>query len=128
MPALQTMFKDALSQARAGVTAAEQGAEKVLGRIADAAGLTPIDVRRHARELTEKLNAQRRELEAWLEAWSLCLGHLNYLRTGRKTASLLDIHLLSDDDLAKKTSYAAKIGATTDPARLLPIRKPVHVS
>lgn len=67
MPDLQTMFKDALSQARAGVTAAEQGAEKVLGRIADAAGLTPIDVRRHARQLSEKLTAQRRELEKTLD-------------------------------------------------------------
>lgn len=62
MADLQTMFKDALSQARAGVTAAEQGAEKVLGRLADAAGFTPVDVRRHARELGEKLAAQRLEL------------------------------------------------------------------
>jgi len=62
MADLPKMFRSALSQARAGVTAAEQEAEKVLGRIADVAGFTPADVKRHARELGEKLQNQRREL------------------------------------------------------------------
>lgn len=63
MPHLQTMFKDAWAQALAGVNAAEQEAEKVLGRIADVAGLTPEDVRRHAKEFGERLQTQRREVE-----------------------------------------------------------------
>jgi polyhydroxyalkanoate synthesis regulator phasin len=63
MPDLQAMFKDAWAQALAGVTAAEQEAEKVLGRIADVAGLTPEDVRRHAKEFGERLQTQRREVE-----------------------------------------------------------------
>jgi polyhydroxyalkanoate synthesis regulator phasin len=63
MADLQTMFKDAWSQALVGINAAEQEAEKVLGRIADAAGFTPEDVRRHAREFGERLQAQRREVE-----------------------------------------------------------------
>jgi polyhydroxyalkanoate synthesis regulator phasin len=67
MPALQTMFKDAWSQAVAGVNAAEQGAEKVLGRIAGAAGFAPDDVKRQARDLTEKLQSQRRSLEKALD-------------------------------------------------------------
>jgi len=67
MPDLQTMFKDAWSQALAGVNAAEQEAEKVLGRIADAAGFSPEDVRRHAREFGERLAAQRREIEKTLD-------------------------------------------------------------
>ena len=64
-------------------------------------------------------DAQRRELEAWLEAWSLCLGHLNFYRTGSKSPGLLDVHFISDDDVKKKTSYASKINATTDAARPL---------
>jgi len=60
--ALPTSFKEALSQARAGVRSAEQEAQKVLGRIADAAGIAPDDVRRRARALTERLQAQRREI------------------------------------------------------------------
>ncbi len=67
MPDLQTMFKEAWSHALAGVNAAEQEAEKVLGRIADAAGFTPEDVRRHAREFGERLQAQRREIEKGLD-------------------------------------------------------------
>lgn len=77
-----------------------------------------IDVIVHFRGTEE----QRRELNAWLEAWSLCLSHLNYLRTGRKTSSLLDVHYVSDQDTENRTGYAAKIGATTDAARMIPIR------
>jgi hypothetical protein len=64
---------------------------------------------------------QRRELNAWFEAWSLCLGHLNFLRTGRKNKGLLDVHMISDLDIRKRTSFAAKIGATTDAARPMPM-------
>ncbi len=63
MPDIQTMFKEAWANALAGVNAAEQEAEKVLARIADAAGLSPEDVRRQARELGERLVQQRREVE-----------------------------------------------------------------
>jgi polyhydroxyalkanoate synthesis regulator phasin len=63
MPDIQTLFKEAWSNALAGVNAAEQEAEKVLARIADAAGLSPEDVRRQARELGERLANQRREVE-----------------------------------------------------------------
>ncbi len=63
MPDIQTLFKEAWSNALAGVNAAEQEAEKVLARIADVAGLSPEDVRRQARELGERLANQRREVE-----------------------------------------------------------------
>jgi polyhydroxyalkanoate synthesis regulator phasin len=63
MPDIQTLFKEAWSNALAGVNAAEQEAEKVLSRIADAAGFSPEDVRRHAREFGERLANQRREVE-----------------------------------------------------------------
>ncbi len=63
MPDIQTLFKEAWSNALAGVNAAEQEAEKVLARIADAAGFSPEDVRRQAREFGERLANQRREVE-----------------------------------------------------------------
>lgn len=63
MPDIQTLFKEAWSNALAGVNAAEQEAEKVLGRIADVAGFSPDEVRRHAREFGERLANQRREVE-----------------------------------------------------------------
>lgn len=63
MPEIQTMFKEAWSQALVGLNNAEQEAEKVLNKIADAAGFTPDDVRRHAREFGERLATQRKEIE-----------------------------------------------------------------
>lgn len=62
MTALPSSFKAAWSQALGGVRSAEQEAGRVLGRIADVAGLTPEEVRRRARALTERLQAQRREI------------------------------------------------------------------
>ena len=66
---------------------------------------------------------QRKDLLDWLEGWSLCLSHMNYLRTGHKTEGLLNVHLVTDKDIRERTSYAVKIGALTDPARPIPLRK-----
>jgi poly(hydroxyalkanoate) granule-associated protein len=63
MPDIQEMFKEAWSQALAGVNAAEQEAEKVFQKLADAAGFSADDVKRHAREFSERLTTQRREVE-----------------------------------------------------------------
>lgn len=64
---------------------------------------------------------QREQLEHWLRGWSLCLDELNYLRTGYRNDGLLDVHIVTDEDIRRKTSYAVKIGAVTDAARELPI-------
>ena len=63
MADIQDLFKEAWSQALVGLNAAEAEAEKVLDRLAGAAGLTPEDVKRHAREFGERLSSQRREGE-----------------------------------------------------------------
>ncbi len=64
---------------------------------------------------------QRRELSLWLEGWSLSLDEFNYLRTGYSTDGLLDIHIVTDEDIEARTSFAVKIGAVTDPAMPLPM-------
>jgi polyhydroxyalkanoate synthesis regulator phasin len=63
MADIQELFKEAWSQALVGLNAAETEAEKVLARLADVAGFSPEDVRRHAREFGERLSSQRREVE-----------------------------------------------------------------
>ena len=84
------------------------------------AGLSSdIDILVHFRG-TEK---QRDELMLWLNGWSLCLDEINYLRTGYRTGGLLDVHIVTDEDIANKTSYAVKIGAVTDAARPLALKK-----
>jgi pyruvate, water dikinase len=65
--------------------------------------------------------AEQRDLELWLEGWSLCLAEMNFLRTGYRSEGLLDVHVVTDEDIARQTSFAAKIGAITDAARLLPL-------
>ena len=59
---------------------------------------------------------KRHDLEVWLHGWSLCLGEMNYLRTGYTNRELLDVHIITDDDITRQTSFAAKIGAVTDAA------------
>ncbi len=85
----------------------------------DTAGpASDIDLLVHFRGDSKQLGL----LRDWLEGWSLCLGEMNYLQTGYRTDGLLDVHIVTDDDIARKSSWAAKIGATTDAARLLPMK------
>jgi hypothetical protein len=65
---------------------------------------------------------QRQALVLWLEGWSLCLAEINFSRTGYQSERLLDYHLLTDEDIEKKTSYAVKIDAVTDAARRLNLK------
>ena len=61
----------------------------------------------------------RRKLADWLQGWSLSLAEINYLRTGHKSDGLLDVHYITDEDIAAQTTFACKIGAVTDAARPL---------
>jgi hypothetical protein len=60
-------------------------------------------------------------LSQWLSGWSVCLAEVNYLRTGYKTEGLLDVHYVTDAEIASGNSFALKIGAITDAARELPL-------
>jgi predicted nucleotidyltransferase len=63
---------------------------------------------------------QQKELEAWMEGWGLGLSELNFFKTGYKTpGSLIDFHIITDEDIRKKTSYATMIGSIDNSARLL---------
>ncbi len=68
--------------------------------------------------------SQREDLVCWLEGWSLCLDEFNFLRTGYRSDGLLDVHIVTDEDIANKNSYASKISAITDAARPLKISMP----
>jgi hypothetical protein len=58
----------------------------------------------------------------WLDGWSRCLAEMNFLRTGYRSDGLLDVHLVTDQDIAERSSFAVKIDAITDPARKLPMK------
>jgi len=65
---------------------------------------------------------QRKELLLWLEGWSLCLSEINYLKTGYTTSGLLDVHIVTEGDIKRKTCFATKINAVTDPAHPLRLK------
>ncbi len=62
---------------------------------------------------------QRLELATWLAGWSQALAEVNFLRTGYRSAGLLDVQFVTDRDIEERSSYASKIGAVTDAARPL---------
>ncbi|MCB0650628.1 MAG: nucleotidyltransferase domain-containing protein [Saprospiraceae bacterium] len=64
---------------------------------------------------------QRNNLLSWLEGWGTSLEYNYFIRTGYKISGLLDIHIVTDEDIKNRTSFAIKIGAITDAARPLPI-------
>ncbi len=66
---------------------------------------------------------QQSELLLWLEGWSRCLAEINFLRTGYRSEGLLDVHLITDKEIAERSSFAVKIDAITDPARKLPMKQ-----
>lgn len=84
---------------------------------ATAGPTSDIDLLIHFRGSDE----QRTHLASWLEGWGRALSEINYLRTGYRTDNLLDVHIVTDEDVANRTSYASKIDAVTDPARELPL-------
>lgn len=86
---------------------------------ASAGPASDIDLLVHVRGSED----QRRELSLWLDGWSKSLDEVNYLQTGYRTGGLLDVHIVTDEDIANRTSYASKIDAVTDAARPLPLRK-----
>jgi len=65
---------------------------------------------------------QLEELKLWLEGWSMSLAEMNYLKTGYTSKGLLDVHIITDEDIAGKNSFASLISAVTEPAYLLKSR------
>jgi predicted nucleotidyltransferase len=63
---------------------------------------------------------QRLALKAWMEGWGYGLAELNFIKTGYQVAgSIIDFHIITDEDIFGKSSYAAMIGAVDNSARLL---------
>jgi predicted nucleotidyltransferase len=53
--------------------------------------------------------AKRDRLEAWLDGWSACLSELNFLRTGVRRERLIDVNIVTDEEVAGRVGYASKI-------------------
>ena len=64
---------------------------------------------------------QEEYLLMWLDGWSQALAEINKQKTGYDTERVLDVHLVTDEDIKNKTSFAVKINAITDAARPLKV-------
>ncbi|MCF8308217.1 MAG: nucleotidyltransferase domain-containing protein [Bacteroidales bacterium] len=63
---------------------------------------------------------QKRLLKEWIDGWSKNMAVVNYRNTGYNLEEgLIDLHIITDEDIAKKTSYASMIGSSFKSARLL---------
>lgn len=67
--------------------------------------------------------SQEKELRAWFEGWSFCLSEINLAKTGYKTDGLIDLHIITDSDIEKKSSFAVMINSMYNSARLIKKRK-----
>lgn len=63
---------------------------------------------------------QERELKAWIEGWNHGLAAMYAYKNGQNPPEeLLDIHIINDEDIKNKTSYAVMIGSLHNSARLI---------
>ncbi len=62
---------------------------------------------------------QKAEMKAWFEGWSLCLSEMNFEKTGYKTNGLIDLHIVTNEDISINESFATMINSRYNPAKLL---------
>lgn len=60
-------------------------------------------------------HAQQDQLLSWLRGWGECLAVV----TGYSADNILDIHLITEEDIRNKTSFAVMIGSLYNSATLL---------
>jgi hypothetical protein len=65
--------------------------------------------------------SQKNDLLTWLDGWSLCLDEINFTRTGYKAGGLLDIHFVSDEDMADPASLAENLNFNIEGLKELPL-------
>ncbi len=85
---------------------------------ASASQTSDIDLIVHIDDAKCNLN----ELKLWFEGWGLAMSEMNFLRTGHKTNNILDVQFVTDEDIRNRNSYALKINAITDAAKLLKMK------
>jgi pyruvate,water dikinase len=67
--------------------------------------------------------AQKKELSAWLEGWSLCLDEYNFIRTGFKAGGLLDTHFVTQKELKDPILLQEKLNINVEGMRKLSLKK-----
>lgn len=66
---------------------------------------------------------QKDKLMAWFDEWGKKLAKENKERTGFETEGLLDVHIITDEDIKKKSSWASHITSPYQTVRKIPLKK-----
>ncbi len=66
---------------------------------------------------------QKHQLRAWFEGWSLCISEMNYIRTGYKTQGMIDLHIITQQDIEKKSSFAVMLTGSNNAAKEIVLTK-----
>ena len=66
---------------------------------------------------------QKDKLMAWFKEWGKKLAKENKERTGFITDELLDVHIITDDDIKKKSSWASHITSPYQSVRKIELKK-----
>jgi len=69
---------------------------------------------------------QKEGLLSWFHEWDIQLDEEFMERAGTRAGGLLDIHIISDEDIAERNSWAAHIGSLDSPARKIPLKNYPH--
>lgn len=88
---------------------------------ATARASSDLDLVIHVNDNQEKIESLLR----WLNDWDARLTAENLVRTGVDTSTILDIHLVTDEDIRNKTSWAVHINNPYDPARVIRLKSKV---
>jgi len=66
---------------------------------------------------------QKEKLNAWFNKFGKKLDEENIERTGLKTGGLLDVHIITDEDIKKKDSWATHITSPYMSVKKIPLKK-----
>ncbi|MBN1859953.1 MAG: nucleotidyltransferase domain-containing protein [Candidatus Thermoplasmatota archaeon] len=66
---------------------------------------------------------QKDKLMAWFDEWGKKLAQENKERTGFETDALLDVHIITDEDIKRKSSWASHITSPYQTVRKLNLKK-----
>ncbi len=65
-------------------------------------------------------SSRHEKLRLWCEGWGLCLSEINRDKTCLETpGSLVDLHIITDEDVRQKSSFAHMLDSFSNTARLL---------
>ena len=85
---------------------------------AESGPASDIDILLHI----DSTESQRKLLLKWFDEWSCRLSEVNRQITGFYTEGLLDVHLVTDEEVEKKSGHAFRIDAVDDGALRLPMK------